>query len=366
MILYRYINRQVFVTTIVVTFILVMVLVTGRFIQYLADAATGRLAADALFIIMAFRLPEFLQMIVPLGLYLSILMVLGRMYMDNEMVVLQSGGQGNGRVVRSLKLPLTMATALIALFAFYVTPHGDAEVARIIDEQRNRSALELLSPGRFHARGAGGTQRATYAESLNRQEGVLENVFLADARFREQEAGRIVTVRARSGRLVELDGISYLELADGVQYQGTPGDMGYQTIEFEEALVRIGEASASMSPPKVRAWSTPELWHARHDDNEAYAELQWRLSLVMIVPLMGLAAVPLSRVNPRQGRFFKMIPAILGYMLYVGLLLTTRSQMADHDGPLPPHLNMLWLHLIAALIVMMLFWPPRLKRRRAS
>lgn len=91
MILYRYINRQLFVTTVVVTFVLVMVLVSGRFIKYLAEAAVGDIAADALFLIMAFRLPEFLQMILPLSLYIGVLLVLGRMYVDNEMVVLKAG-----------------------------------------------------------------------------------------------------------------------------------------------------------------------------------------------------------------------------------------------------------------------------------
>src|SRR5690606_15569162 len=102
LILHRYINRQVFVTTVLVTFILVMVLVSGRFIKYLAEAAAGQIAADALFLVMAFRLPEFLQMILPLSLYISLLLVLGRMHMDNEMVVLQAGGQGHGRIIRSL------------------------------------------------------------------------------------------------------------------------------------------------------------------------------------------------------------------------------------------------------------------------
>ena len=60
-----------------VTFILVMVLVSGRFIKYLAEAAAGEIAADALFLVMAFRMPEFLQMIVPLSLYIGLLLVLG-------------------------------------------------------------------------------------------------------------------------------------------------------------------------------------------------------------------------------------------------------------------------------------------------
>ncbi|MFP1682288.1 LPS export ABC transporter permease LptF [Alloalcanivorax sp. C16-1] len=364
MILHRYINRQIFMTTVMVTFILVMVLVSGRFIKYLAEAAAGQIAADALFMVMAFRLPEFLQMILPLSLYIAILLVLGRMHMDNEMVVLRAGGQGDGRVVRSIIIPVLVAMGVIALFSLYVTPNGDAEVNRIFEEQKDRSALELLTPGRFHVKGDGDAQRATYAESLNREEGFLENVFVADASFDDQEAGRLLTVWARSGRLEQQDGISYLLLEDGYQYQGKPGEADYREVAFEQARVRIGEERSSSRPPKVRGRTTAELLD--EGTNQAWAELQWRLSLVLTVPIMCLAAIPLARVNPRQGRFLRMIPAVLGYMLYVGMLLTMRSWIADVPGSDRPWFySMLWIHLIALMAVFMLYFGGRLLSRRA-
>lgn len=368
MILHRYINRQVFMTTVMVTFILVMVLVSGRFIKYLAEAAAGEIAADALFLVMAFRMPEFLQMIVPLSLYIALLLVLGRMHMDNEMVVLQAGGQGHGRVVRSLVVPVLMATTVVGMFSLYVTPRGDAEVTRIFEEQKDRSVLELLTPGRFHVKGSRNAQRATYAEHLNREKGVLENVFVADARFEGQgEANRLLTVWAKSGKLVLEDGVSYLLLTDGFQYQGKPGQRDYREIGFNEAKVRIGGEKSDSRPPKVRGRPTHELVAERADNRDAMAELQWRLSLILTVPIMALAAIPLARVNPRQGRFYRLIPAVLGYMLYVGMLLVCRSAIEDHrGGPVPWYLHMAWIHLVAAITVFFLYFGGRIFRRRAT
>ena len=131
------------------------------------------------------------------------------------------------------------------------------------------------------------------------------------------------------------DGISYLLLTDGFQYQGKPGRLDYKEIGFKEARVRIGGEKSDSRPPKVRGLSTRELISQRDTNKEALAELQWRLSLVLTVPLMALAAIPLARVNPRQGRFYRLIPAVLGYMLYVGMLLVCRSAIEDHKGVLP-------------------------------
>ncbi len=355
-------------TTVMVTFILVMVLVSGRFIKYLAEAAAGEIAADALFLVMAFRMPEFLQMIVPLSLYIALLLVLGRMHMDNEMVVLRAGGQGHGRIVRSLVVPVIMATTLVGMFSLYITPRGDAEVTRIFEEQKDRSVLELLTPGRFHVKGSWNTQRATYAEHLNREKGVLENVFVADARFEGWggEATRLLTVWAKSGKLVMEDGISYLLLTDGFQYQGMPGQLDYKEIGFSEARVRIGGEKSDSRPPEVRGRSTRELISVRAENHEAMAELQWRISLILTVPIMALAAIPLARVNPRQGRFYRLIPAVLGYMFYVGMLLVCRSAIEDHSGSLPWYMHMAWIHLVAVIAVFLLYFGGRIFRRRAA
>lgn len=353
-------------TTVMVTFILTMVLVSGRFIKYLAEAAAGQIAADVLFLVMAFRLPEFLQMILPLSLYIALLLVLGRMHMDNEMVVLRAGGQGDGRSVRALIAPVLVTTAVVALFALYVTPKGDAEVNRIFDAQDGRSVLELLTPGRFQVKG-GNSQRVTYAESLNREKGYLENVFVADASFAGDQAGRLMTVWAREGHIVQdEDGISYLDLTDGYQYQGKPGQADYKQVAFEEAKVRIGSPQLDSQPPEVRGRSTLEL--IREDNNKARAELEWRWSLILTVPIMCLAAIPLAKVDPRQGRFLRMIPAVLGYMLYVGMLLTMRSWIGDVPANRSPpwYYSMIWVHLVALMAVMSLYFGKRLFRRRKA
>lgn len=365
MILYRYINRQLFMTTVVVTFVLVMVLVSGRFIKYLAEAAVGDIAADALFMIMAFRMPEFLQMILPLSLYIAVLLVLGRMYVDNEMVVLKACGISEGSLMRAMALPVLVTTAVIALFSLYVTPKGDAEVARLFEEQKGRSVLELLTPGRFHVRGSDGGYRATYAESLNRKEEALEGVFLSEFRLAasEEETTELITVWAQRGKVTEAYGMSYLELVDGYQYQGRPGDADFRKVHFDRALIRIGREQGAVRAPKTRSWDTTEL--VASDANDARAELQWRLSLIAIVPVMALAAIPLARVNPRQGRFGKLIPAVLLYMFYMGLLLVMRSAISDAPaGEVPPYLSMIWIHGLAVLLVLSLYLVPAWWARR--
>lgn len=75
--------------------------------------------------------------------------------------------------------------------------------------------------------------------------------------------------------------------------------------------------------------------------------------MVLVVTLL---AVPLSRTNPRQGRFLKMLPAIILYLIYVASLSSLRNTIEDGGFPLWPGL---WLvHLIFVLIGLGLFIGP--------
>jgi lipopolysaccharide export LptBFGC system permease protein LptF len=56
--------------------------------------------------------------------------------------------------------------------------------------------------------------------------------------------------------------------------------------------------------------------------------------LPLLVFIVTLMAVPLSRVNPRQGRFLKLLPAILLYMAYLTILIAARGAL--EKGKIPP------------------------------
>lgn len=359
MILYRYINKQLFGATIVIAFVLTMVMVSGRFIRYLAQAATGQISADAVFKVLAFRMPEFLQMILPLALFIGILLVFGRMYVDNEMSAMRAGGVGLFRDARAIVVPVVCLTVLMAIFSLWVSPKGDREAKRVFNAQASRSVLELLTPGRFLVRGDDGTYRATYAQGVDRQAGVLKNIFITETRYGGDTASaRVLTVRAKEGHVVTHDdGISYLVLDDGQQYQGKPGDADYTVMQFDRAEVRIDKRQDAARPPKVRGWSTAKLLAS--DRSDAIGEWQWRLALIIMTPLMAFLAVPMAKVNPRQGRFNRLVPALFAYLLYFGMIMTVRSWISDYgEGPIPIYLNLAWVHLVAFLAVLGVYvWP---------
>jgi lipopolysaccharide export system permease protein len=61
-----------------------------------------------------------------------------------------------------------------------------------------------------------------------------------------------------------------------------------------------------------------------------------------MVFILTLLAMPLSRVNPRQGRFAKLLPAIFLHVAYLSLLLAALDAIGR--GSLPAAIGMWPIH----------------------
>ena len=64
------------------------------------------------------RMPAFLQLIVPFAYYVALLLTLGRLHAEQEMVVLQGGGAGTGTMLRWLGPSLVLVTLFLFVLLF--------------------------------------------------------------------------------------------------------------------------------------------------------------------------------------------------------------------------------------------------------
>jgi lipopolysaccharide export system permease protein len=354
LIVFRYLSREVLLTLSAVSAVLLVIIMSGRFIKYLAQAAQGVLDPGVLFMIMGFRLPGFLQLILPLGLFLGILLAYGRLYLDSEMTVLSATGMSQQRLALYSMAPALLVMLLVAWLSIGLAPQGVERVARILNEQNALTEFDTLVPGRFQAMRDG--TRVTYTRDMAEDRSELAGVFISEKRFSEKgdkERGITVLV-AESGRQeIQPDGSRYLILQNGFRYDGNPGQADYRAIEYETYGVLLPKPAVSGEVSEREAIPTRDLFGS--DNARLQSELQWRLSLPLLVLIVALLAVPLSRVNPRQGRFLKLLPAILLYMAYLALLIAARGAL--EKGRIPPALGLWWVHGVFLVIaLLMLYW----------
>lgn len=348
MIIFRYLSRELLIATLAVSAVLFVILLTGKFSDYLDDAAQGKLSVDVLFTVIGFRMTSFLELILPLGFYLAVLLAFGRLYMDSEMVVLSACGISQGQILRMTFAAAGLIAGIVALFSFWVSPVGAQLTEQTLAEQKTRSEFDSLQPGRFQM--MSDNKVVAYIEGINDDKTELERVFV----FHRDEKNTSIVIVADKGtqRVHDEFGQRYLVLSDGRRYQGEPGQQQYAITEFEDwGRYMPPSKTVAEITHKSDAKSTLELIGAQ--DLESIATLQWRISMPLMVIIATMLAVPLSKTNPRQGRYLKMLPAILIYVFYLAFLINARSSIAK--GKLDPALGLWVVHLVffTAAIIML-------------
>ena len=332
MILFRYVSREILATFFAVSSVLLLIVVSNSLAHYLSRAAAGSLDPNVLFWILLYRIPASLEIIFPLSLFLAVLLGVGRMYMDSEVAVLFATGTSLKKLSRWILTPALAIAAVVGFTTFYLGPAGLQSANQVFDEQRSRSEIDRLIPGRFM--NIGGGSGVVYTESV--EEGKLGRVFVAST----EEGEQTFVILAPTAEEAQLGENRYIVLNDGIRFDITPGELGGQQLRFDAHGILIPQADIIAKEAKLSAWRTADLWEA--GQAEHLAVLHYRLALTIMVPIITLLAIGFGRSNPRSGRFAKIIPGILIFLLYFALI--TASQSAIEDGQIPMWLGMWWIH----------------------
>jgi lipopolysaccharide export system permease protein len=233
-----------------------------------------------------------------------------------------------------------MIAVLVAFLTLFLTPRGLVNTEALLDVQKNLNEFDLLVPGVFQTLGQG--QRTTYAETINGD--VMQNVFM------HETATNRVIYAARAIPLEDASGARFIKFEQGSITE--EDDEEYSLTTFAEMAVRLPPRDLSFSSG-VEERAMPSLQLLQQGQPAQLVELQWRISLVLLLPVLALLAVPLSKVSPREGRFARLVPALLLYLAYFGLLVVSKDLVAR--GLLPVTIGLWWVHLVFLTLGWLMF-----------
>jgi len=145
-------------------------------------------------------------------------------------------------------------------------------------------------------------------------------------------------------------------LVDGYRYEGRPGAANYRIAKFAEYGVRI-ELPGSGTVVDKRE-STPTAVLLKSASLKDIAELQWRIMMPVSAVVLLILAVPLSRSSPRQGRYGKLVAAVLLFVIYYNLMGVAEVWLKE--GVVPPAIGMWWVAILPLLLTFILLKSDRL------
>ncbi|GGI70234.1 LPS export ABC transporter permease LptF [Shewanella gelidii] len=354
MIVFRYLIREVLKAQLAVLLVLLTIFLSQHFVRVLADATDGEFPASLVLTLLGLNLPELAVLVVPLSLFLGILLAHGRMYTEHEMVILHGVGISEWYVTRVTLLLAIANMLVVGCLSVYVAPWAEERQNQVLEQAQSEAGLASLVQGRFQT--SPNRRAVLFVERIDDKNG-LEKVFVAQLPDPEDESGDTNIVLAQRGKVVEdSSGSQSLQLNDGQRYQGNPESVAYQKLEFTGYQMEIKEQEVDARRRKLSALPIEQLM-TQLEEPGAVAEFHWRLAIPIALILMTLIAVPLGRVNVRQGKFAKMFPAILLYLGYFGLMIAGRKALEDEV--VPSYLGMWWIHGSAFIIGLLLLGKDR-------
>jgi lipopolysaccharide export system permease protein len=321
-IFFRHVLREIAVSTLVTGLVLVVVLATYQLAFVLKRAAAGEVSGAMVPELALLALRTSLTVIVPFALLLGIVLALGRLHHDNEIAAAQAGGVPTSTLFGAAGVVIAAATLLAAWSAFIDGPGAARRMVELRTEAQRSAIVRQLVPGAFRSVGQGITLyfRATGAD------GSLQDVFVQRDASDHTRGMQVLQARSASQRLTP-DGAAWLvELVDGSSHEGVPGAGDWRITDFSRQLLRIPLPQAGLrGPPRVNGLAIRELLAS--GEPRQLAELHWRIAWTIQVIVLGLIAVPLARLAPRQGRYARLPWAVLLFAVYAGMLTAGRTML---------------------------------------
>ncbi|SFX21404.1 LPS export ABC transporter permease LptF [Marinospirillum alkaliphilum] len=345
MILYRYIAREVLITTLAVSSVLLLVIVGSRFARLLGRVASGRVSLDVLGQLTFLYLPYAAQLILPISFVLALMLTFGRLYMESEMSVIQSSGVGQRQLLKMVLVLALLVASITGLASLYVTPLAQQASTLVMQEQRDRTGFESITPGQFVQL----NRQTVYVDRISEDKAELQGVFIAQTGRGENN---LALAQTGQQQLDELTRSRFLLLEQGHRYE-LPGEtLSMTDLSFERYAIRLGVYLPPSVREQVSNMSVAEL--LVYSSRPALVELQWRLGLPLMLVVMVFIALPLTRVNPRQGRFMTILPVLLLQLLFLGGLMSLQDLVNQGKLPLWPGL---WsMHLLFLLLGLLICW----------
>jgi lipopolysaccharide export system permease protein len=344
MIIDRYLIREVVQPLLVICTALLVIFITYSLSRLLVDADAGLLQPGEVARLTILKSLISLDVLLPLSLYLAVLTGLGRLYTDSEIYAMRAGGISEIRLLRPV-MRLTLVVAIVVtLLSGWARPWAYSQSYAIKAAAEASAEISRIREARFYTFGE--SERTVFIEQIAANGRDLRSIFI---HTRKGDDLQVITASSGVFNYFAKPMFHSLQLIDAKVFKKVQ-DGTDLSAQFGSFTVWLPTETPQEPGYKVKSVSTGALKSSA--DPEGRAEFQWRLSTPVSALLLALAAIPLSRSRPRQGRYAKMLLALGIYAVYFILLDVSRSWV-EQDS-----LSFIWwVPGLLGLVVAALYFP---------
>ncbi|HWZ54948.1 MAG TPA: LPS export ABC transporter permease LptF [Verrucomicrobiae bacterium] len=356
----RYICRQIFSHSFLGLGIFTFVFFVPQLVRLMDLVVRHPGSWSDIAILFLSTFPGILSLTLPMGVLIGVLIALGRLSADSELIAMSALGMGRRRLLVPVGILALGATAITFMMTLWLSPLSVRTFRNIEERLRAGQASYQVAPRVFDERFP---RMVLYVNDIDSAATRWRGVFLAGTDkgvSRLTLAEEAIVVADRNGGKLQL------HLRDGSVHEFSADDPGHYSLSAfgqRDFPVEVKPAEGDrVSEPGIPGRTTLALWRERKKQTEANVELQRRLAVPFACVSFALLAMPIGARPRRGGRaagFLITLVLITGYYL----MFTIGATLA-HQGAIP-----VWAGIWSANFVtagLGLFLLPRLERMPGS
>ncbi len=319
--------------TIALTIGLSMLILLAQSLKFLDLMISAGAAPVVFFQLLALSLPRLMEMIAPLALGVSILLVIIKLQGDQELIVMQATGVNHWNLARPILKMACCVSAFLAIMTIWLTPMSLATLQSERHSIRAQFSLSLLQEGVFNFFG---DDIMVYFDKRD-DEGRLINLILHDQRDEQKP----YTLLAEKGELYT-NGLDYrLSVTNGRRQQLNMERSIVDQLTFSRYEIELPKTIRAIDP----RWKEPnertlmELMYPktindydRGNADSLLVEIHKRLALPFLpfsiaIPILLMV---LKTYRPRKNVIVPIITGLI-LILFIQILSFMSSTLAkDH------------------------------------
>ena len=226
----RYLFKQLLGPTLLATLALVAVALLSQSLGTLDIMVEQRQSAMVFAKITFLALPQLLNMILPIAIFVASLVALNRLHTEQEIVVCFAGGMSRWRVIAPAIKLASLAMLVTLVVNLWVQPYCYRTMRDELFAVRTDLAASLVRAGEFSQPSSDLT---VYAQSID-QQGIMRNMFLNQ----EKAEGGSTTFFARQGKIAKRNGEPILIMRQGSNQElSSEGVLNF--LKFDEYIFNL-------------------------------------------------------------------------------------------------------------------------------
>ena len=357
MIIDRHLARQVAMPCCLVSIVLLSIFVGYSLSRFLNQADAGLLNTGEVVHLTALKVLIALEVLLPIGLYFGLMLGLGKLHNDSEIVAMHAGGISESRMVLPIAALAIPVALLIAYLSIHVRPWAYTQTYSMLAVAEASSDIDRIKAGQFYITRT--DDQSTELDGLNAQ--VQERAIFIEEISLEQDLSHVFIrtrvgdelkiVSAQSGLLIEQHDApnSKLEL-DNARIFKRVEDGPDLVARIEHFTMNI--ANEKPEPPAYKAKAVASAVLQSSENPKDRAEYQWRISTPLTTLLLALLAIPLSRSRPRHGRYAKLLLAFVIYAAYYNMIGISQTWVEQQKMS-----SIWWAPAVLAFLVVLFYLP---------